>query len=219
MNFDRKPGRARPPRIVRLDLMWMIGAPLIAFFGVGGVLFWIFLPGIGIGPIWVAVAVLLLVIYGVITWSVRGRRQRAERLLREGLPGFARILEAEGTGVSVNHRPQVRLRLRVEVSGRASYETEIREVLPFLGLESVGADRRVPVVVDRENPQQLIIDWSGIADAASSATPARPSRESAATPDGDDTASRLEKLEFLRRRKLISESEFDTLRRKLLSEI
>lgn len=211
MNLNRT-STAAPPRIVRLGLMWMIGAPLIAFFGVGGILFWLFLPKIGIGQIWVAVAVVLLGVYGAITWSVNRRRARAERLLRQGQPGFATILEAEGTGVAVNHRPQVRLRLRVEVPGRAPYEIEIREVLPFLGLESVGPQRRVPVFVDREDPKSLMIDWNGIANVAVASAPAE--FESV-----DAVAARLEKLQTLRRRGLISQAEFDEQRKRVVSDI
>jgi hypothetical protein len=215
MNLNRT-STAAPPRIVRLDLMWMIGAPLIAFFGVGGLLFWIFLPRIGIGPIWFAVSLVLLTVYGVITWSVRRRRRRAEHLLRVGLPGFARILEAEGTGVSVNHRPQVRLRLRVELPGRAPYETELREVLPFLGLESVGPERRVPVVVDPENPQELIIDWSG----AASVSAARSAQDSGRpSPASSSVSTRLARLQQLRDAGQITSDEYASQRQRILTEL
>ncbi|MCC2656411.1 MAG: hypothetical protein K0Q76_1519 [Panacagrimonas sp.] len=212
MNPDRRSAAAGAPRIVRLGLMWMIGAPLIAFFGIGGILFWIFMPRIGIGQIWVAVSLVLLAVYGVITWAVRRRWARIERLMRDGLSGFATILEAEGTGVAINHRPQVRLRLRVEVPGRAPYEAEVREVLPFLGLESVGPRRRVPVFVDRDDPKRLMIDWSGVGAAAmtSGTDPGEPV---------DEVAARLEKLQTLRRRGLISQAEFDEQRRRTLDRI
>jgi len=211
MTLERK-SFAAAPRVVRLGLMWMIGAPLIAFFGVGGVLFWVFLPQIGIGQIWVAVAAVLLAVYGVITLKVNRGRARTERLVREGLPGSATILEAQGTGVAVNHRPQVRLRLRVEVRGRPPYETEIREVLPFLGLESVGRERRVPVFVDRDDPESLMIDWNGVADAAVASVPAK-------VDEADGVAARLEKLQALRRRGLISQAEFDEQRKRIVSDI
>lgn len=211
MNADRK----RPPtapRVVRLGLMWMIGAPLIAFFGVGGVLFWIFLPGIGIGQIWVAVAVVLLLVYGAISRWVNKRRARTEQLMREGLAGWATILEAEGTGVAVNHRPQARLRLRVQLPGRAPYDAEVREVLPFLGLESVGRERRVPVFVDRNDPKALVIDWNGVADAAVDSGTAK--KEAV-----EGIAARLENLEALRRRRLISQGEYDEQRRRIMSDL
>lgn len=207
----QRPGatRSSSPRIVRLGLMWMIGAPLIAFFGVGGVLFWILLPGIGIGQIWVAVSVVLLVVYGVITTTVQRRRARLDRIRRDGIHGFATVLEAEGTGVAVNHRPQVRLRLRVEVPGRAAYEVELREVLPFLGLEAIGPRRRVPVFVDRDDPDSVVIDWSGLSAAGPPSGVAVPNA----------LAERLEKLEDLHRRGLISQVERDDQRRRILDGI
>ena len=209
MTRPNAPRRAAP-RIARLGLMWMIGAPLIAFFGVGGILFWIFLPRIGIGQIWVAVAVVLLVVYGLITAAVQRGRARVERIRRNGLPGFATLLEAEGTGVSVNRRPQVRLRLRVEIPGRAPYEVQMREVLPYLALESVGPRRRVPVFVDKADPNSVVIDWSGLSkdDGAASGGPAL-----------NPAAERLEKLQDLRRRGLISQAELDEQRRRILEGI
>lgn len=191
----------------------MIGAPIITFFLVGGLLFWYFLPAIGIGQIWVAVSLLLVVVYGAISWKVGKGRARQARLMSEGLRGFATILEAEGTGIAVNHRPQLRMRLRVELPGRAPYEIDHREVVPFLGLESIGPNRRVAVFVDREKPDQLVIDWSGASDI-DTRTPR------ASTGGGtDELAARLAKLDKLHQRGLISKTEFEAQRQRLLSEI
>lgn len=201
-----------PPRVVRLGLMWMIGAPIITFFLVGGLLFWYFLPAIGIGQIWVAVSLLLVVVYGAISWKVGKGRARQARLTSEGLRGFATVLEAEGTGMAVNHRPQVHMRLRVEIPDREPYELEHREILPFLGLESIGLNRRVAVFVDREDPNQLVIDWS----AAAQSRPPAAAERGAGT---DELAARLAKLDNLHQRGLISKTEFDAQRQRLLSEI
>ncbi len=193
-----------PPRVVRLGLMWMIGAPLITFFLVGGLLFWHFMPAIGIGQIWVAVSLLLLGVYGVISWRVGKSRARQARLMAEGLRGTAVVLQAEGTGVLINQRPQLLLRLRVELPGRALYEVEHREIAPYLGLEALGAQRRVAVIVDRDDPQRLMIDWG----AASIARPA-----------GDVLTTRLEKLKNLHQRGLISDADFDEQRKRVLAEL
>lgn len=202
--------RTTGPRVVRLGLMWMIGGPLIAFFGIGGAVFWMLAPGIGIGQIWVAVAAVLLIIYGSITASVQRRRAHIERVRRDGLSGFATVLEAEGTGVSVNRRPQVRLRLRVEVPGRAPYEVQLREVLPYLGLESIGPRRRVPVYVDRVDPTSVVIDWDGLQSSATMGP---------AAADTDPVAARLEKLQDLHRRGLISELELEAQRQRILDQV
>ena len=75
------------------------GFPLVLFFLIGGIVFWITIPDIFIGQIWVAVAVF---VGGVFVFV--GRRGAAQAKLKQtGIPGQAQILEIEQTGVYINN--------------------------------------------------------------------------------------------------------------------
>jgi hypothetical protein len=142
-----------------------VGWGLGLFFLLGGIAFWIFMPEIYIGQIWVFVAVLLIVIFGLVGRAAK----RAEQLKREGVRGTATILGMEQTGVYVNEQPQVRFRLRVEASGMTPYEVEKKAVVPLIALGTLGAGRPLTVFIDREDRERMTIDWSGSFGAAGGA--------------------------------------------------
>jgi hypothetical protein len=132
-----------------------IGIPIALFFLIGGIVFWITIPDILIGQIWVGVSVLLLLVFG----GLARAGARAARIRREGIPGTATLLGMEQTGVYINEQPQVRLRLRVEAPGVEPYEVEKREVVPMIALSSLGAGP-LPVAIDRADKENIEIDWS-----------------------------------------------------------
>ncbi|HEX2085363.1 MAG TPA: SHOCT domain-containing protein [Solirubrobacteraceae bacterium] len=137
---------------------WIVGAPLLAFFFFGGIVFWVTIPEILIGQIWVAVAVGLFLLYLGI--GVRGRRR--ERLLQQGIRGTATVLGMEQTGVYVNEQPQVRLRLRVEAPEIPAYEVERSEVVPLIALGSLSGGQ-LSVAIDPADHDKVVIDWSAVA--------------------------------------------------------
>ena len=134
-----------------------VGWGLGLFFLLGGIAFWITIPEIYIGQIWVFVAVLLIVIFGLVGRAAK----RAEQLKREGVRGTATILSMEQTGVYVNEQPQVKFRLRVEASGITPYEVEKRAVVPLIALGTLANGRPLDVYIDREDRDRMTIDWSG----------------------------------------------------------
>ena len=107
-----------------------IGIPIALFFLIGGIAFWIVIPDVLIGQIWVGVSLLLLLIFGALARA----GAKAARIRLEGIQGTATLLGMEKTGVYVNEQPQVRLRLRVEAPGLEPYEVEKREVVPMIAL-------------------------------------------------------------------------------------
>lgn len=143
---------------VNVGRMWAIGGPIIGFFLIGGIIFWITIPSIFIGQIWVGVSVLLILIYLGIGAKARAR----QRLLSDGIPGTATVLGMEQTGVYINEQPQVRLRLRVEAPGIEPYEVERSEVVPLIALGSLSGGQ-LGVVVDPNDHQQVAVDWSVVA--------------------------------------------------------
>ena len=130
------------------------------------------MPGIGIGQIWVVVAVFLIALFFFL-----GRRAQAnEKLKREGIPGTAQILEAEQTGMYVNNQPQVRLRLRVEAPGIAPYEVDKRVTVPLIAIGRLGSGQPLSVAIDPNDRDRIAIDWgaSGAAPAMLSAQGGQP---------------------------------------------
>src|SRR5919197_3220385 len=97
-----------------------IGWFIVAFFFIGGVAFTIALPWVGIGQIWIAVSIVI----GLVYFFVNRRADAMRALTRTGLPGQAQILEMTQTGVYINENPQVKMKLHVEAQGLAPYECE-----------------------------------------------------------------------------------------------
>ena len=125
------------------------------------------MPEIGIGPIWVVVA---LLVGGLFVFL--GRRSAAnERLKREGIPGTAQVLEVEQTGTYVNRQPQVKLRLRVEARGMAPYEVEKRVTVPMIAMGTLSSGRPLNVAVDPNDRDRIAIDWGGSGAAPAMLTP------------------------------------------------
>jgi hypothetical protein len=193
-----------------------VGWVLVLFFLAGGVLFWITIPEIFIGQIWVAVSAFLAFIYAVIT--ARGRA--AARLRRDGLPGRATILEMTQTGTYVNQQPLVKLKLRIEGTGIEPFETEKRIVVPLIALGTLSNGRPLTVFVDPHDHEEFTIDWSAamaqpqpanVAAAASVAPPAAQREE--------EPLERLTKLMELKNAQAISDEEFAEQRKRILDSI
>jgi hypothetical protein len=217
-----------------------VGWALIAFFFVGGIVFWIALPDIFIGQIWVAVSLLLALIFGLI--GLAGRR--AARLKTEGIRGQATILGAEQTGVYVNEQPQVKLTLRVEASGIQPFEIDKSVIVPLIALGRLSSGTPLTVYIDRENRERFVIDWSaGMAPAATATDrpPAAPAVQEALRAGGVDAAyqtaaadpqvpvapqskddeplERLTKLMQLKGAQLITDAEFEEHKKRILEEL
>jgi hypothetical protein len=125
-------------------------------------------PWIGIGQIWVVVAVLLIALFVYL-----GRRSQAnQELMRDGIHGTAQVLGAEQTGMYVNNQPQVKLRLRVQAPGVEPYELDKRVTVPLIALGTLSSGRPLAVAIDPGNREKIAIDWGG-----SGAAPATLSHE------------------------------------------
>lgn len=139
-----------------------VGWFLVIFFLAGGIFFWIAIPDIWIGQIWVVVALGLGVLY-----LFMGRRaDAADKLKREGIPAQGQILEMTQTGMYVNEQPQVKLRLRISGAGLTSFEAEKKLVVPLIALGNLGIGKPLAVYVDRTDQSNFTIDWSGTAAPA-----------------------------------------------------
>ena len=142
-----------------------VAVPLLLFFLIGGIGFWVTIPDIYIGQIWVGVSLLLALVFGLLFVKQRGE----QRVMAEGIQGTAQILEMSQTGVQVNEQPQVEMHLRIEAAGIAPYELRKKFIVPLIALGSLSAGR-LSVAIDREDHENVVINWGQAGAAAPGAT-------------------------------------------------
>jgi hypothetical protein len=89
----------------------------------------------------------------------RHELEEQARLRRVGMNGTARVLRATEAGTSPAGEPVLDVELAVELEGRAPYEVRQRTAVPRWRLRRVHAGRSVPVRVDPQDPQRLVVEW------------------------------------------------------------
>jgi hypothetical protein len=179
-----------------------VGWFIVAFFFIGGIAFTVAMPGIGIGQIWIAVSVVVALVY----FFVNRRASAMQALTKTGLPGTAQILEMSQTGVYINENPQVRMKLHVEAQGIPPYECEKKVTVPMIALGVLGSGRPLSVYVDPNDHENIYIDWSGAPAGAGAGAAVTPGTGpfTFALPDGStvdlssDAAAQKEILDVLR---------------------
>jgi len=90
----------------------------------------------------------------------------AARLQKTGLPGKATILEVKDTGVTINNNPQVKLILEVKNSFGQKYTTQCRLLVSRINPNAFMPGMEVQVKIDPKNEQNVVIDFSGGAQAS-----------------------------------------------------
>lgn len=83
--------------------------------------------------------------------------RRAHQLLRTGRVGRATVATVRQTGNFVNDDPECELELQVSVDGGAPYRVMHRQVLATVALPGFRPGASVPVRVDPDDPQTLVI--------------------------------------------------------------
>jgi hypothetical protein len=96
---------------------------------------------------------------GRVLHPARHEREERARLRRVGVAGTARVLRATGAGTNPVGDPMVEMELAVELSGRAPYEVRQRTAVPRRRLDRLHAGGAVPVLVDPDDPQRLVVVW------------------------------------------------------------
>ena len=198
---------------------WVIGG----FFTIGGAAFAIFPATRLLGLIWVGVS---LVLFGF--FAVLGGRARArEQLWSTGVRGTAVIRDIQETGTRINDQPLLAFTLEVSAPGIAPYELSKRDVVPWVGLDQLGAGRELAVAIDPRDHSSVAIDWRGFASAipptapvaSSLAAPAPQTGGDGAGASADAIAAKLRRIDELRDPGVISEAERDRLRGEALRNL
>jgi hypothetical protein len=82
-----------------------------------------------------------------------------ERLEQTGVPGSARILSVTDASTDSDFPPEVDLLVAVTVRGRPAYRIARRDTVPRLAIGQLTDGRPLPVLVDRAQPDRLVIEW------------------------------------------------------------
>jgi hypothetical protein len=124
----------------------------------------------------VAAGLLVLICGGfLLLWSVatryagralhpaRHELEERDRLRRVGLLGTARILGTEDEGTGPSGDPLVTVDLAVTVPGREPYQVHHRTPVPRWLVWRLRLRRPLPVLVDPEDPQTILVEWGRLA--------------------------------------------------------
>ena len=135
------------------------GYLLLAFFGIGGLIFtfldfFVFPFPILIGPIW------LLVVLGLVIYAVRqARRGRHEQWLwRSGVRGRGTLVSAS-SGAEINEQPLMTLELELEVPGQAPRRVKRRLIISDFAAHLMQPGLVLPVYVNPQDPDDILVVW------------------------------------------------------------
>jgi hypothetical protein len=122
--------------------------------------------------------------------------------IKNGVTAEAKVLKVWDTGVSINGNPQVGLLLEVTPASGAPFQTEAKTIVSRLNVSLVQPGVRADVKYDPKKPQRLQVETLHIDGAASMSA-----------------ATRLEELNELRDKRLISDEEYRQKREEILKEL
>jgi hypothetical protein len=153
-------------------------------------------------PRGVEIALAMCAVTAVLYPTIFRPLMRAESVLEQGEPGEATVLEIWDTGWTVNDDPRVGLRLAVRPAAGAPYEAKTKSVVSRLVVGQLEPGAVVQVRYDPKDPQRVVVlPDAGVRGAARG------------------PAERLEALEELRLRRLVTEEEYRRKRQEILDEV
>ncbi|MFD3165975.1 hypothetical protein [Herpetosiphon sp. NSE202] len=83
-----------------------------------------------------------------------------KKLLQQGLPGQARIINVYQTGLRINRNPQIGLVL--EINGPlGQYQTETKAVIPMISIPQFQPGAVLPIKIDPNNRNNIALDIYG----------------------------------------------------------
>ncbi len=148
--------------------------------------------------------------------------QTMQRVGATGVPGSARLLSVTDTGGTMNEHPICEIQLEVTVPGHAPYTTVLRQPVPRMQAPLLQPGGTVAVKVDPNDPTTVVMDWEGqgvrTAGIAAQMQAAGLASATAAQPSQDPVA-RLERLQGLKDKGLLTDSEFDAQKARILESI
>jgi hypothetical protein len=122
--------------------------------------------------------------------------------IQNGVEAEAEILKVRDTGTTINDNPQIGLLLKVKPSLSAPFEAEAKTIVSRLNAALVQPGGAARVVYDPKNPKRIQVQKLDIRHTPSA-----------------NAVARMEELEQLRSRNLISDEEYQAKRREILDRI
>ncbi len=122
--------------------------------------------------------------------------------IKNGVTAQAKVLKVWDTGVSINDNPEVGLLLEVSPTSGRPFQAEAKTVVSRLNVALVQPGVRADVKYDPQKPQRLQVETLHIDGAA-----------------GGGAATRMEELNELRDKRLITEEEYRQKREEILKEL
>jgi len=136
---------------------------------------------------------------------------RQGRILKEGEPARGQILNLQSTGIRINNVPLYDVVLEVIPDYQPAYQATVRMRVNMFHAQYLQIGAEVPVMVDRNNAQQVAIDMDALAQMGNPMTKLKN--------DSNSLPSRLRELEESLRAGLITQQEYDHLRQRILDEV
>ncbi len=83
-----------------------------------------------------------------------------KKLLQQGLPGQATIVNVYQTGMMINNNPQIGLVLQIN-GPLGQYQTETKAVIPMISIPQFQPGAVLPVKIDPSNRNNIALDIYG----------------------------------------------------------
>jgi hypothetical protein len=84
---------------------------------------------------------------------------KQRQIVRNGIEGIARIISVKDTGIQVNFKPQLHIKLTVYIPGKPSYEVVHKDSVDYWNMTKLQTGSELKVMVDKKNPEKLVIKW------------------------------------------------------------
>lgn len=145
------------------------------------------------------------------------------RLSQIGVRGRATIHSMTDTGTTINDNPVVDMQMTVQTDG-GSYDCTVRLPVMRLHIGMITPGANVPILIDPEDRERLVIDPNAPAEMAmqmqqNAMAQVSQAQQAAATAPGQDPASRIQRLQGLKDQGLITDSEFEAQKAKILADV
>jgi hypothetical protein len=122
--------------------------------------------------------------------------------IKNGVTAPAKVLQVWDTGTSINDNPQIGMLLEITPSLGASFQAEAKTIVSRLNAALVQPGISAEVKYDPEKPKRIQITEVHVQN-----------------PTPQDSVTRMEELEQLRTRHLISEEEYQEKRKQILNNL
>jgi len=143
--------------------------------------------------------------------------QETQRVTATGVPGTARVLGVTDTGATVNDHPVCEVQLEVSVPGQGPYTTTISQTIPRMQIPMLQPGATLVVKVDPADRDTVVMDWQ--AQSEQSMALAGQAMQQGGATSAQDPVARLERLQALKDKGLLSEAEFEAQKQRILGDI